>query len=50
MGERGKYEGTVMETAFVVLFRHCLGRGTQAVLGCVGKVRASHFYSPVLSL
>jgi len=49
-GKTGKYKGTVTDYAFVVLFRHCLEMSKQAVWGCVGKVRASHFRSVVLSL
>src|SRR5258708_9026569 len=47
--QMGKYGRTVTEWTFVVLFRHCLEVGKQAVWGCVGKVRASHFRSVVLS-
>jgi hypothetical protein len=43
-------EGTVTELAFVVPFRHCLGRSKQPVFDCVGKVRAIHLYSAVLSV
>jgi hypothetical protein len=46
----GKYEGTVLEFVFVVPFCHCPGRSRKAGWGCVGKVRASHFRSSVLSL
>jgi hypothetical protein len=46
----GKYEGTVRECTFVVLFSHCLEISKWAVWGCVGKVRASHFRCVVLSL
>jgi len=49
-GAEGKYQGTVLQFIFVVLFCHCPGRSMKAVWGCVGKVRASHFRSPVLSL
>ena len=34
----------------MVPFRHCLGSGTESVLGCVGKVRAIHITGVVLSL
>ena len=53
LGSRGveeKYDGTVLEFVFVVPFCHCPGRSMKAVWGCVGKVRASHFRSPVHSL
>jgi hypothetical protein len=49
-GQIGKYEGTVTRCAFVVPFRHCLGNSNWSVWGCVGKVRASHISSVVLSL
>jgi hypothetical protein len=49
-GQMGKYEGTVIKWAFVVPFRHCLGNSKWAVWGCVGKVRAGHISSAVLSL
>jgi hypothetical protein len=46
----GGYPGTIMECIFVVPFSHCFGRSMQAAWGCVGKVRASHLRSVVLSL
>ena len=46
----GKYDSTVLECIFVVPFCHCPGRSKKAVWVCVGKVRASHFRSVVLSL
>ena len=49
-GGEGKYEGTVLQRIFVVPFCHCPGGSMKAVWGCVGKVRASHFRSPVFSL
>jgi hypothetical protein len=50
-GEKiGGYQGTVTEWAFVVPFCHCLGITEWAVWGCVGKVRAGHIDSALLSL
>ena len=45
----GEYDSTGREGHFVVLFRHCSRENRQAVWGCVGKIRASHLSSVVLS-
>lgn len=47
--KKGEYDSTVREGHFVVLFRHCSRENRQSVWGCVGKVRASHLSSVVLS-
>ena len=45
----GEYDSTVRGGHLVVLFRHCSRENRQAVWGCVGKIRASHLSSVVLS-